>query len=630
MSEPHHSAEAQPRGFTELTEITDIADITDIAGGGGLAAFSQLLVVLEQAEGTRARQEALVAYLQAASPADAAWAVWLLSGERLKRLIPLSTLKTAAMEVSGLPPWAFEECYQTVGDLAETIALLVGKAVQTTDHAGLTSMPQGLATWIEGPILSLRGRDPAHATAEIVAWWRQLPPHQIFCLNKLITGGLRVGVSRGMVAAALSVITGLSREVISTRLMQTLSRPPSAKGYQHLLMPASEKDLDEGPVPFFLAQSLTLPVEVLGHSELSQAFLADRLGDVTDWMVEWKWDGIRAQALVGAEGIQLWSRGEELVNAMFPELTEALADLFVCTGTACLLDGEILVWQTTMTDADPQDGRTDRPQPFSALQTRLGRKKPSAKLRAEAPAVFMAYDLLRKDGQDLRPQPFIDRRAALEDLLQQGDQQGHQQGHQPGHQATSIKKHLRLSSVFHPATWAEVLGLRARAGEAGTEGLMIKHHGAAYGQGRQKKTTQGECWKWKRDPMSVDAVLVYAQRGHGRRAGLYTDYGFALWDDRADPPTLVPFAKAYSGLTDAEMKQVDQVIRRTILEKFGPVRQVAPQLVMELGFEGVMASKRHKSGFAVRFPRILRLRMDKPVEQADRLSALAALLDQGG
>ena len=617
MSEPEGRAEAQPLGPSEA------AGTRDIPRGAGLAAFSQLLVVLEQAEGTRARQEALVSYLQAACPADAAWAVWLLSGERLKRLIPVSTLKTAAMAASGLPPWAFEECYQTVGDLAETIALLVGKTAQgidqgeqATDPGDFLCAPEGLAAWIEGPILSLRGRDPSQATAEIAGWWRQLPPHQIFCLNKLITGGLRVGVSRSMVAAALSAMTGISREVVSTRLMQMLSQTPSAEAYQGLLMPAGEKDVDGGPVPFFLAQSLTLPVDVLGHSEPSEAFLADRLGRVTDWVVEWKWDGIRAQALVGPDGVQLWSRGEDIVNAMFPELTEALADLFACRGTSCLLDGEILVWQPAATDHE--DRRGDRPQPFSALQTRLGRKKPSAKVRAEAPAVFMAYDLLRKDGHDLRPLPFSDRRAALKDLMQPGD-----------HNAVAIER-LRLSPVFHPVTWAEVLALRARAGQEGTEGLMLKHREAAYGQGRQKKAAQGECWKWKRDPLSVDAVLVYAQRGHGRRAGLYTDYGFALWDDRVDPPALVPFAKAYSGLTDAEIKQVDQVIRKTILEKFGPVRQVAPHLVMELGFEGVMASKRHKSGFAVRFPRILRLRTDKPVEQADRLSALAALLDQGG
>jgi DNA ligase-1 len=395
-----------------------------------------------------------------------------------------------------------------------------------------------------------------------------------------------------------------------------LSQTPSAQAYEGLLMPADEKDADAGPVPFFLAQSLTLPPEVLAHRESSEAFLADRLGPATDWVVEWKWDGIRAQALVGPDGVQLWSRGEEVVNTMFPELTEALAQLSLRTGTSCLLDGEILVWQHAATEHAGTQG--DRPQPFSALQTRLGRKKPSAKLRAEAPAVFMAYDLLRKDGEDLRACPFLDRRTALEAFLQQGERD------------PMTAECLRLSRVFHPGTWAEVFALRARAGEEGTEGLMLKHRAAAYGQGRQKKTAQGECWKWKRDPLSVDAVLVYAQRGHGRRAGLYTDYGFALWDDRVDPPVLVPFAKAYSGLTDAEIKEVDQVIRRTILEKFGPVRQVTPQLVMELGFEGVMASKRHKSGFAVRFPRILRLRTDKPVAQADRLSALAALLDQGG
>lgn len=571
----------------------------------GLARFSQLLIELEQADGTHARQQALQLYFGQAIPADAAWAVWLLSGERLKRLVPLAVLKQAAMAVTGLPAWAFEECYQTVGDLAETIALLVGQvdAAKASDSAAMASL--GLSDWIRHRLLPLRSADSGAAQAVIQESWAQLTPQQVFCLNKLITGGLRVGVSRQMVAAALSSFSGVARETMATRLIGFTAELPSADAFTRLLAPVEATEALLGPVPFFLAQSLTLSEEALADPESAATALVQRLGPVEDWSAEWKWDGIRAQIIAGGQAVAIWSRGEALVTEMFPELAAAMRLVSQAVDADLLFDGEILVW----------DAQNHRPQPFAALQTRLGRKKPSARLLQSTPAVFMAYDLLRWSAEDLRPLAFSQRRTRLEAVVRQA-----------GQHCPAVMQQIRLSPLLALSSWHEAWRLRGQAPAHSVEGLMLKRQQAAYGQGRQKKTPQGECWKWKRSPFSVDAVLVYAQRGHGRRAGLYTDYGFALWDDRVSPAVLVPFAKAYSGLTDAEIRQVDQVIRKSILEKFGPVRQVAPSLVMELGFEGVMASGRHKSGYAVRFPRILRLRPDKTVAQADSLSALAAFL----
>ena len=324
-------------------------------------------------------------------------------------------------------------------------------------------------------------------------------------------------------------------------------------------------------------------------------------------------DGIRAQLVVDAAGqLQVWSRGEELVTEQFPEFAQLFAGPQAVPALPLRLDGEILAW----------DGLKQRPFAFANLQRRLGRRKPSKAMQNAHPVVFMAYDLLGQAGRDWRAEPFSARRAALVALLEslgEGDRET-----QPKSPAAS--RPMRASPIVAAENWAELALLQAQARDQPAEGLMLKRWDAAYGQGRTKESTQGELWKWKLAPLTIDAVLVYAQRGHGRRAGLYTDYGFALWDDRQDPAVLVPFAKAYSGLTDAEIKKVDQVIRKTIEDKFGPVRQVSPSLVMELGFEAVMESSRHKSGIAVRFPRILRLRPDKTIEQADRLSSLRAML----
>ena len=333
--------------------------------------------------------------------------------------------------------------------------------------------------------------------------------------------------------------------------------------------------------------------------------------------MEWKYDGIRAQLVKRAGQVWLWSRGEELMTDRFPEVVALAATL--PDGT--VLDGEIVVW------------KENRPASFNLLQQRIGRKTLTKKVLADAPVNFIAYDLLECQGIDVRERPQHERRALLEAAIEPGT---------PG--ATVL-----VSPLEHRATWAELATLREESRARGVEGFMLKHRNAHYGTGRRKQEdlAGGTWWKWKIAPLSVDAVLIYAQAGHGRRASVYTDYTFAVWnrtprdaeeaqavitaiEHRAPPQPgglqLVAFAKAYSGLTDKEFAEVDRAIRQTTLEKFGPVRSVKPSLMFELGFEGINRSPRHKSGIAVRFPRMLRIRQDKPLHEADTLQTLEALL----
>ncbi len=561
---------------------------------GGLAAFSQLLLDLEVAAGTTARRQRLVAHLRQCSAEDAAWSVRLLSGERLRRLLPVAVLKQAAMALSGLPAWAFEECYESVGDLAETIALLLPDDDCSADDAQHVADHTSLANWMTQHIAALREVDEAERLSRLQAWWCALPRAQCFALIKLITGGLRVGVSRATVAAALAEAFALPRHDIEARLMHFMQQPASTEAWQALVQPTPPNETTplSGPVPFFLSQSFVAP-----PGEDATRLLQATLGDAADWVSEWKWDGIRAQLVVDAQvQLQIWSRGEELVTERFVELHSPHWP------AGLRLDGELLAW----------DHAASRPKPFGDLQQRISRKTVSRRLLQEVPVVFMAYDLLACEGEDWRSRPLAERRTQLAALMTRL-------------QTTPLGTVLLLSPQTPVRDGAQLPAQREAARAHGTEGLMLKRLDAAYGRGRTKVSPRGELWKWKLDPMSVDAVLVYAQRGHGRRSGMYTDYGFALWNDEGT--LLLPFAKAYSGLTDAEIREVDQRIRSTITEQFGPVRQVRPTLVVELGFEGVMRSSRHKSGFAVRFPRILRLRADKPVEEADRVGALRLLLE---
>ena len=542
--------------------------------------FAELYRELDASTATRDKQAALQRYFNDAQADDAAWAVYFLAGGKPRQLVPTRALRQLAQQVAGLPDWLFEESYQTVGDLAETVSLLLPPAEQPVER--------GLAEWMAHHLLPLRRLPPEQQASVLRQHGAELPDDQRFVYFKLITGGFRVGVSKLQVTQALAAVAGLDAKRMAQRLMgyTAVGHQPTGADFQTLIAPENthEQQVQRGqPYPFFLAHPLAEPA----------ARLHELLGPPDHWLVEWKWDGIRAQLVRRAGQTWVWSRGEELVTERFPELV-ALGDALP-DGT--VIDGEVVVW------------REGHPQPFAELQKRITRKTLGPKLLRELPVRLLAYDLLEQAGHDLRDQPLHQRRALLDAWV-----------------AAQDHPVLQASPLVVGATWAELAAQREQARERGTEGFMLKHRDSRYGVGRTK--ADGTWWKWKIDPMSVDAVLIYAQRGHGRRASVYSDYTFAVWS--APPGTegrqLVPFAKAYSGLTDAEMAQVDAIIRATTVESFGPVRSVRPTLVFELGFEGIARSPRHKSGMAVRFPRMLRWRHDKPIDDADTLQTLAALL----
>jgi len=560
--------------------------------------FARLFAELDASTSTNAKIAALQSYFVDAAPADAAWAVYFLAGGKPRQVLPTAALRSMAVQRAGIPDWLFEECYQAVGDLAETIAHVLPPPTTRSEI--------GLADWVQRRLLPLRGADPAEQAARIAQWFDELDAAGRFLLVKLIGGGFRVGVSKLLVQRAVAAHAGLDAKLVAQRMMgyTDAKASPDAAAYARLLAPAGEGRREPGqPYPFFLAHALEAP----------PAEFDARLGPSGDWLVEWKYDGIRAQ-LVRRDGrAWIWSRGEELVTERFPEIVQAAQAL--PDGT--VLDGEIVVWK----DA--------RLAPFNLLQQRIGRKTLTKKVLAEAPVAFIAYDLLESQGEDRRDLPQQARRGLLEAAVQGTP--------------------LQLSPLAMAADWASFATLRRESRERGVEGFMLKHRDARYGSGRTK--VDGTWWKWKIEPLSVDAVLVYAQAGHGRRASVYTDYTFAVWNraprdaaearavldaiERREPALpgalqLVTFAKAYSGLTDAEFAEVDRVIRQTTIEKFGPVRSVKPSLVFELGFEGINRSPRHKSGIAVRFPRMLRIRIDKPLHEADTLGHLETLLAAAG
>ncbi|AFJ59180.1 MULTISPECIES: ATP-dependent DNA ligase [Pseudomonas] len=543
-----------------------------------MKAFAELYANLDATTSSNAKLAALQAYFLQAPPADAAWAVYFLSGGRPRQLVPTRLLRDMATEAAGIEPWLFEESYQSVGDLAETISLLLPESTYTSED--------GLAVWLEEKLLPLRGLPPLDLADRLPALWAQLDQPSLMVCIKLITGSFRVGVSKLLVTRALAAMADLDSKRVAQRLVgyTDLSNRPTAEGYLKLIAAeSSDEHAQRGgqPYPFFLAHGLAQPVEQFDTL----------LGSPADWQVEWKFDGIRAQ-LVKREGrLWVWSRGEELLTERFPELHSLVSGL--PDGT--VIDGEIVVWK-------------DSVQPFALLQQRIGRKTLSKKVLEDAPVAVLAYDLLEYQGDDWRNHTQAERRTQLEQVI-----------------AACNQPVLLPSPLLEGKTWAALAEQRDASRSLGVEGMMLKDRNGLYGVGRTKD--MGLWWKWKVDPFSVDAVLIYAQRGHGRRASLYSDYTFAVWDG---PPgserTLVPFAKAYSGLTDEEMRKVDAIVRKTTVEKFGPVSSVTPSMVFELGFEGIALSKRHKSGIAVRFPRMLRWRQDKAVEEADNLATLQDLL----
>ncbi|MBP3955624.1 ATP-dependent DNA ligase [Gemmata sp. G18] len=527
-----------------------------------MKAFADLYAALDATTRTTGKVEALARYFAGAAPDDAAWAVYFLSGRKPRQAVPSKRLRLWARELAGVPEWLFDEAYHHVGDVAETVALLLPLADRASDVA--------LSEWVTKRLLPLRDLEEEVQKAAVLAAWAELDAGQRFVWNKLITGEFRVGVSQLLVVRALAQVSKLPADVISHRLMGTWE--PTAMFYTGLVAADSGDTELSRPYPFFLAH----PLEGDPAS----------LGPVAEWQAEWKWDGIRAQVVRRGGQTFVWSRGEELVTDRYPELKAMAAAL--PDGT--VIDGELLPW------------RQGQVQPFADLQKRIGRKTVSKKLLDEIPVVLVAYDLIEADGADLRERPLGERRDQLEAIVAAAN-----------HPALILSPRLALNS------WDALARERGASRARGVEGMMLKRRGSPYRVGR----VRGDWWKWKVEPFTVDAVLINAQGGHGKRSGLFTDYTFAVWD--ADK--LVPIAKAYSGLTDAEIKQVDAFVRANTVEKFGPVRAVKPELVFELGFEGIQLSTRHKSGIAVRFPRMLRWRTDKKPEEADTLERVKALLN---
>jgi DNA ligase-1 len=526
--------------------------------------FAELYRALDETTRTSAKVAAMRSYFAACDPADGAWAVFFLSGRRLNRLLPAKVLRTCCRETAGIADWMFEECYGSVGDLAETMALLL--------PAGSAAAQATLAEWVEKRILPLTTLNDHGRRSALVSSWNELSTRERFVFNKLVTGAFRVGVSQGLVVRALAETAALDTSVIAHRLMGQWEPTPTF--FRGLLAPAAGETDHSRPYPFCLAHPLPAGPE--------------ELGDVADWLMEWKWDGIRAQMIRRAGRSFIWSRGEEAIHDRFPELAAPAGQL--PDGT--VLDGEIVGWK---------DGVVLL---FAALQRRIGRKNLGRKLLSEVPARFLAFDLLEWQGVDLRAEPLRRRRELLEQLF---------------HNRAATDS-LGLSPLVNATSWSACARIRAGSRDHRVEGLMLKRADSQYGGGRQT----GLWWKWKVAPFTCDAVLIYAQKGHGRRADLYTDYTFGVWDQGV----LVPFAKAYSGLTDAEIRAVDRFVRKNTVERFGPVRSVKPDLVFELAFESIQLSSRHKSGVAVRFPRMARWRQDKPPAEADSLDAIKALLRQ--
>lgn len=533
-----------------------------------MKAFAALYQRLDRSTATLDKRAALIDYFAHAGAHDAAWALYLLSGGKVggaRRKIAGSTeLRSWIAEESALPAWLVEDSYAQVGDLAETLTLLL-------DDPPGAATERPLADWIEQHLLAVANQPEAVRRAAVVAGWRSLPAAERLVFNKLLTGALRVGVSQRVVQQALAEWSGLDIARIAQRMLGEWVPSP---GLLAALLSPQELPTDrQQPYPFFLASPL-------------EGLPAERLGEIGAWLLEWKWDGIRLQLLKRRGEVALWSRGEERLDGRFPEIEQAAAAL----PDGCVLDGELLAW----------DGTADLPRAFTALQTRIQRRKPGAATLRNTPVRVLAYDLLEREGRDLRELPLQERRTQLAGLLGAlGDPR------------------IQLSPEVPADDWSDAAQLRDAARARGVEGLMLKRRDSLYQSGRRR----GDWWKWKVDPLTIDAVLLYAQAGHGRRSTLYTDYTFGVWDGDA----LVPVAKAYSGLDDKEILALDRWIRAHTRERFGPVRSVSPQQVFELGFEAVNRSARHKSGIAVRFPRILRWRHDKPAAEADQLAQLQAL-----
>jgi len=525
-----------------------------------MKALSDLYTKLDQTTSTNAKIDKLVDYFIHADSKDSIWTIALLTGRRPKRPIKTSDLKKWAAELAEIPFWLFEDSYDVVGDLAETISLLI----PTTTNDSTVSLNE-----VMNDILLLTHKTDEEKKVWLLSFWQTFSKDELFVFNKLITGSFRVGVSQQLVFKALAKAFGSDDKVIAHKFMG--SWLPQETDLKQVLQDDGSSDHSK-PYPFYLAYPLDIRPE--------------HLGDIKDWQIERKYDGIRGQLIVRNNEVHIWSRGEELMTEKFTEF-QHLNNLLP-EGT--VLDGEVLPFK---------DGKILS---FNDMQKRIGRKNISKKILQDVPLCLMCYDLIECKGKDIRMNPLKGRRALLEELLH-----------------SHPSELLKLSPLLECDAWEKLDALRTESKLMGCEGVMLKHKDSVYETGRRR----GKWWKWKVDPYTVDAVLIYAQSGHGRRANLFTDYTFAVWNKGE----LVPFAKAYSGLNDKEILEVDTWVKRNTLEKFGPVRSVKAELVFEIAFEGINASPRHKSGIALRFPRILRWRKDKKKEDINTKDDLLQLLN---
>ena len=534
--------------------------------------FAQLYEQLDQTTRTSEKVDALRQYFDQAPPEDAAWAMHVLLGRRIAKGMTTRRLVPWAVEEAGLPPWIIDECHGAVGDLGEVIALILDNAPAIAADVRGDDCDWPLHALIEQVIRPLRTMSDQQQRQAVTRVWHRCSTAQRFLFHKLISGAFRVGMAKKGVIQAAAQAAGVEPAIMEHRLMGRWE--PTPEDYQRI-MSAEDHPHDPGrPYPFYLAHQLD--------------DTPDTLGNLADWQIEWKWDGIRAQLIRRNDQVLVWSRGEEMISEAFPELRslgENLPD-----GT--VLDGEVLAW----------DNR--QPLPFGELQKRLNRKRVEPTLFPDVPVVYMAYDILESHGQDQRSRPLTRRRQLLESLCQQACEEDA----------------LVLSPLVQADSWEQVATLHTQSRDRGVEGFMLKRKDSPYGVGRQR----GPWWKWKVDPHTADCVLIYAQLGNGRRANVFTDYTFGAWDDGE----LVPVAKAYSGLTDAEIDRVDRFVRAHTIQRRGPVRIVEPKLVFELAFEGIRRSQRHRSGIALRFPRMARWRTDKQPQDADTLDHFQTLLRQ--
>jgi DNA ligase-1 len=526
-----------------------------------LKRFTELIQQLETSNKTNDKIAALVDYFSNADERDKPYVIAMFTGKKPRRPVSTALIKEWAIELSAIPEWLFAESYHSVGDLSETIALVLPPPEFETDRK--------LHEWIQD-LGALNGQTDAIKREFIINAWNSLDSQQRFIFNKLIAGNFRIGVSHKMLVNALAKQSDTDSNKIMHSIMGKWN--PEEITYSELIEGAHVNTDNSWPYPFCLAYALEVKPEELGAGSL--------------WQAEWKWDGIRGQIVKRNGELFIWSRGEELVTDQFPELhflRERLSD-----GT--VLDGEIL---------SVKDGNV---QVFSILQQRLNRKTINKAQLNDAPVGFFTYDILEFHGADIREKPLLERRKILEQVVKDLDNQAV----------------VRLSPVVNFSSWDELALLRQGSRELNSEGIMLKRVDSSYHSGRKR----GDWWKWKINPYTVDTVMIYAQKGSGRRANFYTDYTFAVRDGEK----LITVAKAYSGLTDQEIKEVDSFVKRNSVEKFGPVRTVKPELVFEIAFEGIAESKRHKAGLALRFPRIARWRKDKKADEINTLEDLQQLL----